>query len=535
MTSQADAQNSAAEDLAGDLAGAVERTRRSYDEAPYRSAPLIRAHPARIAANARFLGLAAPAVAEARILEIGCASGGHLIPLAARLPRARLVGIDLSPVQIAEGQQRIARLGLGNITLAARSLSELGPDDGQFDYILCHGVYSWIPAALRDDLLRVCKARLSPDGVAMISYNVLPGWRLFQIARDCLQLHAGGLATHEARSAQARRLFELLAAASNDKHSYGRFWRDEARHMAAGDDAYLAHEIFEETNAPCTFRDFAARAGERGLAYLSETCLALNTVASLAADAAEAIVELAGDDILAREQYIDIFSGRSFRESLLVHAERAASVDRAMPAARLADFDLIAPIGLAAAAVEGKPSQWIIADGEEGVVCDDADVAAAIQRLIARRPSSSRLADIAPAGVTVAQREAIAAMLLRLLKLGHLDISTQEIACAVGRPIRPKAWELAAIDARHANSTATLRHAPFHMAPLQRLLLLALDGARTRDELVALVVEEGLSGNMRATSPDGPVEGRDNLTAFLGPRVDECLAVFAGVGLLVEP
>jgi methyltransferase-like protein len=277
-----------------------------------------------------------------------------------------------------------------------------------------------------------------------------------------------------------------------------------------------------------------ARAGRHGLAYLSETCLAANVAESLASLAAPAIAELSGGDPLAREQYIDIFSGRSFRESLLVHSERSPSVDRSMPAARLGDFELIAPIDLAVTAVEGKTREWVIAEGEGGVTSEDPDVVAAIQRLIARLPSSSRLEDIAPERASGAQREALASTLARMLKFGHLDIATRRIACATGQKARPKAWSLAVSDARAADSTATLRHAPFHMTPLQRFLLLLLDGTRTRDDLVALVVEEGVSGNLTAAGPDGPVEGRDNLTALLAPAVDQCLATFARVGLLVD-
>ena len=535
MTSEPVAKISTAWDTGPETAAAVGRTRRSYDETPYRSAPLKRSHPARLAANARFLGLEAPAVAHARILEIGCASGGHLIPLAASFPEARFLGVDLSPVQIADGQARIDRLGLENIALAARSLTELGPADGQFDYIICHGVYSWIPDALRDDLLRICKALLSPTGVAMISYNVLPGWRLFQIARDCMQLHAGAEETHAARSAQTRRMFELLASFSSEKYSYGQFWRKEAKKMTVGDDAYLAHEIFEDSNAPCTFRDFTARAGRHGLAYLSETWLAANVAETVAFEATAIIDELSGDDPYAREQYVDIFSGRSFRESLLVHAERSPSVDRSLSSARIEDLHLIAPMNLAVTTAEGRPGEWTIADGGGGIVSNDFDVVAAIHRLIERRPSSSRLEDIAPANATSPElRAAVAATLAEMLKFGHLQISTEAVACAKSLSTRPKAWSLAASDARDSDFTATLRHAAFQMAPLQRFLLLLLDGTRTRDDLVAIVVEEALNGNMRVAGPDGPIEGRERLTAFLGPRVDECIAVFARVGLLVD-
>ena len=67
-------------------------------------------------------------------------------------PEARFLGVDLSPVQIAAGNARIERLGLANIVLSARSLDEIGASDGVFDFIVCHGVYSWIPAALRETL-----------------------------------------------------------------------------------------------------------------------------------------------------------------------------------------------------------------------------------------------------------------------------------------------------------------------------------------------------------------------------------------------
>ena len=102
----------AAPDDAEALRQALERTRQSYDETPYVSAPLIRQHPGRMAAHARWRGLAAPSPASARVLEIGCASGGHIIPLAAATPAARFLGVDLSATQIAAGQARIDRLGL---------------------------------------------------------------------------------------------------------------------------------------------------------------------------------------------------------------------------------------------------------------------------------------------------------------------------------------------------------------------------------------------------------------------------------------
>ena len=116
-----------------------------YDELPYDSRPSRRSHPAHIAMIAQLLGLTPSPPMRANILEIGCASGAHIIPLAAQYPDARFVGVDLSAAQIATGLARIERHGLRNIELIRGDLVEFSPGRETFDYILCHGVYSWVP------------------------------------------------------------------------------------------------------------------------------------------------------------------------------------------------------------------------------------------------------------------------------------------------------------------------------------------------------------------------------------------------------
>ncbi len=178
-------------DVAGDAASAATaranaRIAARYDELPYDSQPRSRSHPARIAMIAQLLGLTPPPPMTARILEIGCASGGHIIPLAAQYPDARLVGIDLSAAQIASGLARVDRLGLANVELVRGDLVEFAPRPETFDYVLCHGVYSWAPIEVRAAIQRLIAASLSPAGIAYVSYNVLPGWRLKQTLRDVL-------------------------------------------------------------------------------------------------------------------------------------------------------------------------------------------------------------------------------------------------------------------------------------------------------------------------------------------------------------
>ena len=162
----------------------------SYDRVPYKSYPYAQSQPDRMATVAALLGVRAPEVTTARVLDMGCAGGGNLIPLAERFPEATFVGIDASAGQVAEGQPVIERLGLRNIRLLHTNILDVMPDLGTFDYILSHGVYSWVPPQVREKMLDICRTNLAPNGVAYISYNTYPGWRMRCIIRDIMLYRA---------------------------------------------------------------------------------------------------------------------------------------------------------------------------------------------------------------------------------------------------------------------------------------------------------------------------------------------------------
>ena len=484
-----------------------------------------------MAAAALWAGVAAPDVATARVLEIGCASGGHLIPLAAAWPNARFLGVDISPVQIAAGRDRIARAGLANIALDARSLHAIGAGDGAFDYIICHGLLSWVAEPLREALLRVVAERLAPNGIAMISFNVLPGWRLIQVARDSLLLHAQ-LEAERGRPLDGRALVEALSTQSNSRYSYGRIWRDEARQVFRGGDAYVAHEFYEDVNEPLAFLDFCAALDRHGLAYLSECNVAANFVRAMAPAAADTIAALAGSDDRAREQYIDIFSGRVFREALIVRRDPADAI-RGGRGVELDRFHFVAASGLTARPPAERGGPWRIGDGDDSVSIADEAAALAIRQLIARLPRSSTLDDLAPVAATEPEmRKRIAAGLIEFVMSGLCAVSTEPVACATRLQERPRAWPLAASDALAGPATASLAHAPVTLEPLQRLYLPLLDGTRTRDELIAHALRLIDSGELTISGPDGPVADRARLVEGLGQATDACLADLMRLALI---
>src|SRR5262249_13699905 len=152
-------------------------------------------HPDRLATVATLFGMRPAAVDCCRVLELGCAAGGNLIPMAQALPGSSFLGIDLSARQVAEGAKVVAALGLTNVALRRQRILDVDESWGTFDYILCHGVSSWVPAPVQDRILHICSANLAPAGVAYVSYNTYPGWHLSGMIRDMMCYHARRYAT----------------------------------------------------------------------------------------------------------------------------------------------------------------------------------------------------------------------------------------------------------------------------------------------------------------------------------------------------
>src|SRR5262249_35555116 len=167
----------------------TEATLTSYEELPYTRNPFYSTHPDCLAAVALLHGLQPPPVTCCRVLELGCASAGNLAPMAQGLPDSQFVGIDLSPRQIAQGQELVAAAGLQNIELHALSILDVNASLGPFDYIISHGVYSWVPPVVQDKILQICADHLTPNGLAYVSYNTYPGWHLRGMVRDMLGFH----------------------------------------------------------------------------------------------------------------------------------------------------------------------------------------------------------------------------------------------------------------------------------------------------------------------------------------------------------
>jgi SAM-dependent methyltransferase len=182
----------------------------SYDEVPYESHPFPESHPERLATIASLFSLKPPPIDRCRVLELGCASEGNLIPMAFNLPGSSFVRVELSTRQAAQGRQAIRELALGNVEIRQADILDIDGSWGQFDYVIAHGVFSWVPRPVQDKILQVCSANLADNGVAYVSYNTYPGWHMYGMLRDMMLYHAGRFEQPARKVAEARGLLDFL-------------------------------------------------------------------------------------------------------------------------------------------------------------------------------------------------------------------------------------------------------------------------------------------------------------------------------------
>jgi len=436
-----------------------------YNEIPYETSARFETHPDRLAAVGRLYGMEPAPVERCRYLEIGCGNGANVIALAYLLPGSRVVGVDNAEVPIAAGERMRAELDIGNLALRACDLRSIGAESGEFDYIVAHGVYSWVPAEVRDALLRVCRERLAPNGIAFVSYNTLPGRHLTRYLRDLMLFHARDTQDTARRLEQARWSLQYLARSPRLPAAWRPLLESDIAALLKVGDAWLFHDDFAEIDDPVYFHEFAAHAGRHGLQYLGD------------ADPPEmfdpeGLLKPVPGGLIEREQYMDFLKARRFRQSLLCHQD--ASLER-RPVEDCVERFLYSSLchTLEDGKIEGMRHVRI-------TPVHDAtrNVAAALGEVY---PLPLTFEELIPyAGNERDLRSVLAGMVLG----GFADFHVYPFPCQETLSARPSASRLAR---RQALDSRLVTNACFRVVELDevaRHLLQLLDGTRTHPQIV---------------------------------------------------
>lgn len=291
----------------------------AYDDLAYPGYVYPRTHPGQLEVLGRLFGLEPAAAPSCRVLELGCGDGVNALAIAQTLPGARVVGVDRVASAIERGRAQRGTAGLENVELVVGDLSDpaLSQRLGVFDYVIAHGVYSWVPPQVRAALLSLIAAVLAPRGIAYVSYNAYPGSYLRDMARDVLEFHLRGVSGATERLRRAHDLMRAIVAIESPS-PYARVLREQLERMLGASDALLYHDELAEISTPFYFHEFMDHAGRCGLQFLSEAELSDSQIRDVP-EAVGALMAGLPPDVVVREQYLDFFRNRMFRQTLLVH------------------------------------------------------------------------------------------------------------------------------------------------------------------------------------------------------------------------
>lgn len=495
----------------------------AYERVPYTSRALVQTHPDRLATLAALFGLDSAPATRCRVLELGCGDGSNLLPMAYGLPESQFVGIDLAPTAVARGQASISALKMRNIALHCQDVMALSGVTGEFDYVIAHGLYSWVPPDVRDRILAICADLLSPAGVAYISYNTYPGGHLRDMVRGMMRFHVERVGNQDDPVGEARALLEFLASGQTDTDAYGGILRTELKRVSEGSEGYVFHDDLADTNHPVYFHEFVEHAAVHGLQFLAEADYFEMQGSMFTPAIAETLRHVTGGDRILREQYADFLRCRKFRQTLLCRQSHAV----------VATGDLSSFFVTSSATTSATPADLLTNTAVEfrdasgqSLTTDHPLLKISMQYLAEAWPRAvpfsellahARLAAWMPQ--TMNATSLLSEMLLRVYgrNLVSLHLSPARYSTHCGE--YPRASALARLQAQEHAAVTNLRHENIELTGvLSRRLLTLLDGTRNRGDLIA-----GITQTLHETSgsPSSPATSPTSIAEQLEQKLAE--------------
>jgi methyltransferase-like protein/SAM-dependent methyltransferase len=497
----------------------------SYDELRYPGRFYPQASIERMATLATLYGLEPPPVQGCRVLELGCGEGGHLIPLAYVFPESEFLGVDLSEISVGRAKDVAAKLGLKKLQFKAEDLGAFPANAGIFDYIIAHGVFSWIPPAIQEKLLEICSRHLAPKGVAYVSYNTYPAGHLRRIPRDLARFHTRHISEPRAKARETRAILDFVISALPE----GSMQRELLRRESAAylhSEPLMVFDLLSENNEPMYFLDFIDQAAEHGLQYIAESDLQKMRTAHLPEHARKQLDAVS--DRLLREQYLDFILGRGFRQTLLCRAGHELDLavtpqrmERLLVASSLKPQKLIDNVN------SGEPVEFRDEQGRT-VSTSEALPKAIYSELGAAYPHALCYSDLraracVQSGMELPLDSATEAKLIRTLVSsfanGVAEFKVYDAPFQSAVTDRPVVNLVARYQATTDLPVTSMRLTSFAMAdPVLRQLLPLLDGSRDHHALLT---------ELRASLP------AELLAGFGAERLKTALSTLAEYGMLV--
>lgn len=514
-----------------------------YDEVLYPAGLFPQTHPDRLATAAYLRGLSPAPTQRCRVLELGCGAANNLVAMAFQLPESEFVGVDLARIPIAWGQSLTAHLGLRNVTLQAMDLRD--PDlerFGTFDFIIAHGVYSWVPDYVRKRILQICRDMLTKEGIGYVSYNAYPGCHFRDLVRHMMCFHTQKFEGVSEKATQARALVKFMAESRIKPDYYMEAFRTQLGRIVKYDDESLYHDDLNPLAQPFYFHEFMEEAERHDLQYVGEAVLDSSDRAQFTPETLQRMQELEGANEIVREQYKDFLCGTGFRQTLLCRRElrlAAAFIEERIPDlfAMCDSVLLTGPETAGDAPVEFKTpgggkfeisnSEWLAAFS---YICSQWPCAVPFERIL------QQVRERGPKKVTDSGSAAEGAFLASGLKesyaLGVISLRVRPPNVVNKVSERPAISRLAQAQLRLGGSIASQLHASMKVPDRTgRYFLSLLDGTRDLEALAAEMIAFAKSIGQTLLPSDTDDEG--SLEEKVRQRVKNNLVSLMRAGMLI--
>ena len=486
-----------------------------YDAVAYPGLAFPHTHPDRLAAMAILHGLTPPAVEHCRVLEVACNEGANLIPMAYAIPGAEFVGFDLAGQSIERGQDRIRELGLHNIRIFQSDLLDVGAELGRFDYIIANGLYAWVPEPVRDRLLALCGELLTPNGIAFVSYNALPGCYLRTMIREMMLTKVGDIEDPAERVSGALQFLRFLSGTRPEGDAFRMLLEEQLERMEKREPPVTYHDELGDCYHPVHFVEFVKQAQKYGLQYLSEAELPPPPDPCYRADLRSVLESEAPGEILKQEQMLDFVRMRMYRETLLCRQDRVLRRD--FPAEHFRRLFLASQVTSKLDEETGK--MVFTLPGGIKMETNHPGAIALLKELEAAWPRARSVAEIEPrlaeAGLPLDEDGATLLMRLAVAKMIELHGWQAPVAECIAE--RPRASVISREEAQTRSKATTLLHSTISLDdPLVRSFLKLLDGTRDRGQLLDA---------LRVELPSNPADE-------IARGIEPCLRSFHRAGVL---
>jgi SAM-dependent methyltransferase len=242
--------------------------------------------------------------------DLGCGQGVTAAILAATHPNGVFHGIDAMAVHIDHARRLAAQAAIPNVSFHALDFATaIDLELPQFDYIVAHGVYTWIDRESQRALRRLIDRRLKLGGLVYVSYNAMPGWaRDLPFQRLVHELGRTFSGDNAARFAAAAEIVRALADARAPALAASFIVRELKQRPEDYTPAYLVHEFMPAAWQPLYVTEIRAEMAEIGLKPVGSATFSENFDWMVLDKAAcETLAHITDEDAreLVRDSYLD--------------------------------------------------------------------------------------------------------------------------------------------------------------------------------------------------------------------------------------